>query len=93
LEYKAAAINMRGLVNEPMISGYRIADIYFPVGKGQRMLIVGDNITGKTSYGISCILANGLLNCYHSPLLAIVSAIGTNYSSLLRLLLPIFYLD
>ena len=88
LEYKAAAINMRSIVNEPIVSGYRISDIHFPIGRGQRMLLVGDSITGKSSFGVSCILSN-----YYNNLSFVYAAIGTNYSSLLRLVLPIFYLD
>lgn len=88
LEYKAAAINMRSLVNEPIISGYIMQDIYFPLGKGQRMLIIGDSITGKSSFGISCCINNNISSILHIN----YANIGISYSSLLRTILPLFYI-
>ncbi len=41
---------------EVMETGTKIVDMTKPVGKGQRMLIIGDRMTGKTTIGVDAIL-------------------------------------
>jgi F-type H+-transporting ATPase subunit alpha len=37
-------------------TGVKIVDMMKPVGKGQRMLLIGDRMTGKTAVGIDAII-------------------------------------
>ncbi|HET8689942.1 MAG TPA: sodium-transporting two-sector ATPase [Candidatus Saccharimonadales bacterium] len=46
---QAPKINERELLNEPLVSGVTALDSLFPVVKGQRLAIIGDSMTGKTS--------------------------------------------
>jgi F-type H+-transporting ATPase subunit alpha len=41
---------------EVLQTGTKIIDMMKPVGKGQRMLIIGDRMTGKTTLGVDAIL-------------------------------------
>lgn len=45
----APKINERELLNEPLVSGVTALDSLFPLVKGQRLAIIGDSMTGKTS--------------------------------------------
>ncbi len=44
-------------LTEALVTGAKIVDMLKPVGKGQRMLIIGDRMTGKTTIGVDAILA------------------------------------
>ena len=44
-------------LTESLETGTKIVDMMKPVGKGQRMLIIGDRMTGKTTVGVDAILA------------------------------------
>jgi F-type H+-transporting ATPase subunit alpha len=46
----------RKKVSKPLLTGINSIDCLFPIGLGQRQLIIGDNNTGKTSLAISAIL-------------------------------------
>lgn len=56
IESKSGGITYRFKVNEAMSSGIKIVDIIFPVGRGQRELVIGDRKTGKTTLGLEAIL-------------------------------------
>lgn len=43
-------------LSDVMATGTKIIDMMRPVGKGQRMLIIGDRMTGKTTVGVDAIL-------------------------------------
>lgn len=49
VEQEAPSIADRQSVNEPLQTGILSIDSMFPIGKGQRELIIGDRQTGKTS--------------------------------------------
>jgi len=53
----APDVIMRSPVNEPMFTGTKIIDALFPIGRGQRELIVGDRKTGKTTLAVDAILS------------------------------------
>ena len=53
---EAPAVLDREPVNQMMLTGVRIFDAVLPLGKGQRQLIVGDRMTGKTSIALDTIL-------------------------------------
>jgi F-type H+-transporting ATPase subunit alpha len=56
VEQPAPGIVDRKSVNQPMETGILSIDAMFPIGRGQRELIIGDRQTGKTSIAIDTIL-------------------------------------
>lgn len=44
-------------LSDELQTGTKIIDMMKPVGKGQRMLILGDRMTGKTTIGVDAILS------------------------------------
>ena len=53
----APGVINRAPVNQPMFTGTKIIDTLFPIGRGQRELIIGDRQTGKTTLAIDAILS------------------------------------
>ena len=53
---KSPSIIDRKKVSKPLLTGINSVDCLFPIGLGQRQLIIGDNNTGKTSLAVSAIL-------------------------------------
>jgi len=53
---KSPSIIDRKKVSKPLLTGINSIDCMFPIGLGQRQLIIGDNNTGKTSLAVSIIL-------------------------------------
>ncbi len=53
---EAPAVLDREPVDQMMATGIRIVDSILPIGKGQRQLIIGDRMTGKTSIAVDSIL-------------------------------------
>lgn len=53
---KAPGIIEREPVQNPMYTGIHLIDAFFPIGRGQRELIIGDRTTGKTSIALTAIL-------------------------------------
>ena len=56
IEQDAPGIVDRKSVSEPMETGILAIDSMFPIGRGQRELIIGDRQTGKTAIAIDTIL-------------------------------------
>jgi len=56
-ERPAPGILDRGLVHEPVHTGTLAVDALFPLGRGQRELIIGDRGTGKTALALDALLA------------------------------------
>ncbi|MFZ3581740.1 F0F1 ATP synthase subunit alpha [Loktanella sp. DJP18] len=79
IERAAPAIIDRDLVTEPVQTGIVAVDVLFPLGRGQRELIVGDHSTGKTTLAIDAIIAQS-----HSDMICIYVAIGQKSSSVRR---------
>jgi F-type H+/Na+-transporting ATPase subunit alpha len=71
----------RAPVTEPLYTGTKIIDTLFPIGRGQRELILGDRQTGKTTLAIDAIL-----NQKHSDVRCIYVAIGQKKSSTLSVI-------
>jgi F-type H+-transporting ATPase subunit alpha len=46
----------RSGVNRPMYTGLSSIDMMYPIGRGQRQLIIGDKKTGKTQIGLDAIV-------------------------------------
>ena len=57
IERTAPPILDRAQVATPLQTGIKVIDALFPIGRGQRELIVGDRQTGKTSVALATILA------------------------------------
>jgi len=53
----SAHITERAPVEDFLFTGTRVIDAMVPVGKGQRQLIMGDRMTGKTSIATDAILS------------------------------------
>ena len=67
IEEPAPGIVDRQSVNEPMNTGILSIDSMFPIGRGQRELIIGDRQTGKTAIALDTILnqkGNGVICIY-----------------------------
>jgi len=56
IERPAPDITNRSPVNTPLHTGSKVIDALFPIGKGQRELIVGDRQTGKTTLAVDAII-------------------------------------
>jgi len=64
-------------VEEMMMTGVRVIDAVFPIGKGQRQLVIGDRMTGKTSIAVDTIL-----NQKGKHVICIYCCVGRDYASL-----------
>ena len=76
IESPAPGIIDRQPVNTPMQTGILSIDSMFPIGRGQRELIIGDRQTGKTAIAIDTIL-----NQKGKDMICIYVAIGQKASS------------
>jgi len=56
LEREAPGIADRAAVHQPLYTGALAVDAMFPIGKGQRELLIGNEATGKTSLAVDCLL-------------------------------------
>lgn len=61
----------RGKVSRPLLTGITGIDLIYPIGKGQRQLIIGDKKTGKTQICIDTII-----NQKDKGVICIYNAIG-----------------
>ena len=80
IESPAPGIIDRQPVNTPMQTGILSIDSMFPIGRGQRELIIGDRQTGKTSIAIDTIL-----NQKGKDMVCIYVAIGQKASSVAQI--------
>lgn len=82
IERPAIGVMGRKSVHEPLMTGIMAIDAMFPIGRGQRELIIGDRQTGKTSIAIDTMInqakqKTGVVNVY--------VAIGQKLSKVARL--------
>jgi len=56
VERPAPGITYRENIYQPLHTGNILVDSLFPIGRGQRELILGDRQTGKTTVAINAIL-------------------------------------
>lgn len=80
VEMPAPSIIDRQPVNKPMETGLLVIDSMFPIGRGQRELIIGDRQTGKTAIAVDTII-----NQKGKDVICIYVAIGQKASSVVRL--------
>ena len=79
IEKQTPGILERQSVDTPLHTGILAIDSMFPIGRGQRELIIGDRQTGKTS-----IATDAILNQKDTGVLCIYVAIGQKASSIAR---------
>ena len=77
---EAPGITDRSLLTRPLYTGTKILDSVIPIAKGQRELIVGDRVTGKTTLAVDAIL-----NQKGKNVVCIYCCIGRSYNFLLKL--------
>lgn len=80
IEQEAPSIVDRKSVNQPMETGILAIDSMFPIGRGQRELIIGDRQTGKTSIAIDTIL-----NQKGKDVICVYVAIGQKASTVAKI--------
>ncbi|MCR5128279.1 MAG: F0F1 ATP synthase subunit alpha [Lachnospiraceae bacterium] len=80
VEAPAASIIDRQSVDTPMYTGLLTIDSMFPIGRGQRELIIGDRQTGKTTIALDTIL-----NQKGKDVICIYVAIGQKAGSIAQL--------
>jgi len=82
VEREAIGVMGRKGVHEPLMTGITAIDAMFPIGRGQRELIIGDRQTGKTAITVDTMInqarqKTGVINIY--------VAIGQKLSKIARL--------
>ena len=80
VEEPAPGITERQSVDTPMETGILAIDSMFPIGRGQRELIIGDRQTGKTS-----IATDTILNQKGKNVICIYVAIGQKNSTVAKM--------
>ena len=80
IEQEAPGIVDRQSVKQPLETGILAIDAMFPIGRGQRELIIGDRQTGKTSIAVDTIL-----NQKGKDVICIYVAIGQKRSTVATL--------
>ncbi len=78
---QAPSVLKRVPIDQALETGNLIIDAMIPIGKGQRQLIVGDRMTGKTTLGIDAIL-----NQKNKDVICIYCCIGRSYASIQKVL-------
>ena len=79
IEQEAPGIVDRKSVSVPMETGILSIDSMFPIGRGQRELIIGDRQTGKTSIALDTIL-----NQKDNDVICVYVAIGQKASTVAK---------
>lgn len=82
IEREAIGVMGRKSVHEPLMTGIMAIDAMFPIGRGQRELIIGDRQTGKTAIALDTMInqarqKTGVVNVY--------VAVGQKLSKVARL--------
>ena len=80
IEEEAPGIVDRKSVNTPLETGILSIDSMFPIGRGQRELIIGDRQTGKTS-----IATDTIINQKGKDVICIYVAIGQKASTVAKI--------
>ncbi len=75
----APGVMDRAPVDKTLETGTKILDAVIPIAKGQRQLLIGDRITGKTSVALDVIL-----NQKGKNVICVYCCIGKTYANLLK---------
>ena len=88
IEREAPPIIKRDHVSTPLLTGIKVIDSMFPIGRGQRELIIGDPSTGKTSICVDAIInqkrAKNKKN-KNSDVISIYAGIGLKKTHILKI--------
>lgn len=76
----APQIHERAAIRRPLHTGTLAIDAMFPIGRGQRQLIVGDEGTGKTSIALDAMLAQR-----HTGVICVYVAVGRRRDEVARI--------
>ena len=79
IERVAPNVVLRASVDTPVQTGIKAVDSMFPIGRGQRELIIGDRSTGKTAIALDTII-----NQKGGDLICIYVAVGQKISQVAR---------
>jgi F-type H+/Na+-transporting ATPase subunit alpha len=82
VEREAVGVMGRKSVHEPLMTGIVAIDAMFPIGRGQRELIIGDRQTGKTAIAIDTMINQAKQK---SDVVNVYVAIGQKLSKIARL--------
>lgn len=77
----APGVIQRSPVNESLFTGTKVIDGLFPIGRGQRELILGDRQTGKTTLAVDAIISQ-----QHTGVRCVYVSIGQKKSSALSVI-------
>ena len=80
IETPKLSIMSRTSVNRPLETGIMTIDLMYPIGKGQRQLIIGDKKTGKTQ-----IVLDTIVNQKDKNVICIYAAIGKTKGEIKRI--------
>lgn len=80
IEHPAPGIIDRQPVTKPLNTGLLVIDSMFPIGRGQRELIIGDRQTGKTAIALDAIINQKGKDC-----ICIYVAIGQKTGSVVQI--------
>lgn len=80
IEREAPGVAIRKSVSEPLQTGILSIDSMFPIGRGQRELIIGDRQTGKTAIAVDTII-----NQKGRDMICVYVAIGQKASTVSKL--------
>lgn len=81
VERPAPPIIHRAPVERPLQTGIKVIDALFPIGRGQRELILGDRQTGKTA-----IAVDSIINQQDKEMICIYCAIGKQNAAIARVM-------
>ncbi|MDQ0513765.1 F-type H+-transporting ATPase subunit alpha [Mycoplasmoides fastidiosum] len=81
IEKIAPGVMARKSVDQPLATGILSVDAMFPIGRGQRELIIGDRQTGKTAIALDAIINQKGQNC-----LCVYVAIGQKNSTIAQVI-------
>jgi F-type H+-transporting ATPase subunit alpha len=84
LERIAAGVVEREGVNTPLKTGIKAIDAMFPIGRGQRELIIGDRGLGKTAVAVDAIINQRQQGKGLKPVISIYVAIGQKQNTVAR---------
>ena len=82
LEKIAPGIIERSSVDRPLKTGIKAIDSMIPIGRGQRELIIGDRVTGKTAIAIDTIINQKKLDLGLKRVICVYCSIGQKRSNI-----------
>lgn len=86
LEKIAAGVVERQSVDTPLKTGIKAIDAMFPIGRGQRELIIGDRGLGKTAIAVDTIINQKQTAKTKKPVISIYVAIGQKQSTVAQVI-------